>query len=249
MITVTKSSAKGFRQRAERMERSVKGLVRREARLAAVSLAVSTQPFGDGTAARAAGGGATAGDIRRCYATPGQVYAAFADVRQAKAFYWNLMSGKFSAASTIVDQHCPIFRGVSISYFDPRIHHGLRNSRGRIPKNQRPQQIVINPKALDDYVKAEVKRVGFGKAGWASCARGLDGTRGIPGWVTRHRAPATVHERHVPGYSEITLTNQVPYAREILDAAGKSQAIDIANDRLFAALVNEEGRARRAAGV
>lgn len=247
-MTVTNNAAKGFRKRAERMERSVKGLLRREARLCAVSLAFSTQPFGDSKTVLDSGEGATAGDIRRCYATPGQVYADFPEERYAKAFWWRLMRGEFAEAQKIVDAQCPNFRHTRISYFDPRLHQGRRNSRGRISKTQKPLQIVIDPKSLDAYVAAEVKRVGWGKGGWAGCARALDGTRGIPGWVVRHKAPAQVHERHVPGRSEITLVNKVSYASEILDGPRKSQAIDISFDRLFAALVREERAGARAAG-
>src|SRR4051812_7616001 len=83
------------------------GELKRAARLVAVSLATSTQPYGLDEGAKTKGETATGSDIRRCSAPPSQVYAAFPDVRFAKAFYARLKNGEWARAQRIVDEHCP----------------------------------------------------------------------------------------------------------------------------------------------
>jgi hypothetical protein len=211
------------------------GEMKRAARLVAVSLATSTQPYGMDEAAKTEGEVATASDIRRCYATPSQVYAAFPDVRFAKAFYARLKAGQLEHAQSILDANCPTFKGTPIGEFDLFLHQGRRNKRGRISKNQKPLQIVVNPKALFDYIKSEVKLVGWGKSGWAACAKILESTRGLPRWVTRHGAPGVVIDGTRSSDTPfIILINQVSYAALILTPADKAEAVRIGLDRYFA---------------
>jgi hypothetical protein len=247
-ITMTNNAAKGLRARAVAMKRDVPVLLRRAGRLCAVSLAIQTQPFsGVGKDGRKLGEQATAGDIRRCYATPGDVYAAFGDKRYANAFYAKLMSGQIAHAQAIVDSQCPAFRGIPIGHFDLFLHQGRRNSRGRINKKMRPLQIVILTKPLFDYIKAEVKLVGFGKAGWATCARILGGIRGIDAqWVTRHKAPGSVGESN--NGKTLTLTNQVSYATWILTESQKRNAVRIATEKLVESIMIAQQYEARKAG-
>ncbi|HKP92326.1 MAG TPA: hypothetical protein VJS88_00390 [Chthoniobacterales bacterium] len=233
-----RSNFSGTRNKLRKAKSTVRmtfgGEMKRAARIVAVQLAHATQPFGFDEGAKTKGEVATASDIRRCYATPGQVYAAFPDVRFAKAFYARLKKGDIAHAQRLVDAHCPTFKGTPIGHFDLFLHQGRRNKRGRIPQKQKPLQIVVNPKALFDYIKAEVKLVGWGKAGWAACARILESTRGIPRWVTRQKAPGTfVDGTRSTDTPFIILINQVSYAASILTEADKTEAVRIGLDRYF----------------
>src|SRR5437016_12840495 len=96
--------------------------------------------------------------------------------------------------------------------------------------------VVRDPSKLHSYVLMEANKVGFGKGGWATCARVLGGIRGIPRWVTKHNSPGTVIENYGADRTTITLVNQVPYASAILTSSGKAEAIQIATDRLFSSI-------------
>lgn len=214
------------------IKNSVPGFLRQEARLTAVELARRTQPFGDGPAPRAVGQAATTADIYRVYATPGKAYD---DVQEnAKASFWRAVKASaWNRAQTILNRFGSTLKGITFNSFDSgAAHRQLRNNQGRIPKSQKPVMIVKDPKTLKTYVDSEVKKVGEGKGGWATCAKALGGTRGIPGWVSRQNSPGQVIENYKAELSSVTMTNQVPYASEILSEDEKQNAIDIAKDRL-----------------
>jgi hypothetical protein len=102
--------------------------------------------------------------------------------------------------------------------------------------------VVQTTRDLNKYIKDEMKLVGFGKDGWGSCAKILGGTRGLPQWVTRQKAPATVIEDHNSENPTVTMVNEVNYAQDILDPSEKREAVDIGLSRLRDALFNEERR-------
>lgn len=84
-IRVTNNAAKGFRRRAQMVQRSLPGLLRRAGRICAVSLATQTQPFGIGTDAQQLGQTAVVRDIRRVYALPSDAFPAFTNKKAAGA--------------------------------------------------------------------------------------------------------------------------------------------------------------------
>ncbi len=238
----TRGSDELFRKMGWTIKNSVPGFLRQEARLVAVECARRAQPFGDGATARAVGEAATTSDIYRIYATAGKVYAAFANKGAATKFLKAMLAGNYQKANWIMVTHCPRFSNKQIKPFDGgAAHRQFRNNRGRIPKSQEPA-FVVQPDsssswstattALKAYIQQEVSRVGFGKGGWATCAKALGGTRGIPGWVSRQNSPGQVIENYKAELSSVTMTNQVPYASEILTEFEKQNAIDIAKDRL-----------------
>ncbi len=215
------------------MKNSVPGFLRQEARLVAVECARRAQPFGDNATTQKVGQVATSSDIYRVYTTPGAVYEAFPNEGVAKVFWFHFKSGRYSEASGIVNKSCLKFAGIPIDNFDGGAAHSrLRNNQGRISKSQRPVMIVKNPRELKNYVESEEKKVGFGKGGWATCAKSLGGTRGIPGFVSRQNSPGQVIENYKAELSSVTMTNQVPYASEILTEYEKQNAINIGKDRL-----------------
>lgn len=248
-ITVTNNAAKGFRRRAQLVERSLPQLLRRAGRLCAVSLATQTQPFGLGTDAQLLGQTATVRDIRKVYALPSDVFPAFGNPKAAGAFWRAVQAGDWGKATGILHRDCPRYRNLEIRPFDGgQAHKANRNNRGRIAKSQGYIFIVQNAADLKAYINVEFKLVGFGKGGWASCARPLGGTAGLPGWITKHKAPGRVEQRSGKGLAEIVLINQVTYASEILSESQKRVAVEIAGDRLFKALQIEERKAAQAAG-
>ncbi len=223
----------------------------RAGRLIAVSLATSAVPYGLGEDARKLGESATASQIRRCYATPGQVFAAFPDQNKAKTFWKAIKAGNFARAQKTMQAHCPRFANKEIKAFDDgAAHRANRNSRGRVSKRQEPVFVVQTTRDLTAYVKKEVDRVGEGKAGWGACAKALGGTRGLPQWVTRHAGKLSLglveQNQSNPQRPFVRMTNQVPYAKNILSETDKQVALRIGVDRLANAIFTEERRMARA---
>lgn len=229
----TSSSDALFKKMGWTLKNSVPGYLRQEARLVAVSLAIQTQPFGSSATSQAVGQVAVSRDIYRVYATPGTVYKDIANQGAASGFWKAVKSSAWDRAAQIVQRASGSFKSTPISGFDGGAQHkSLRNNQGRIPESQKPVMIVRNPSAIKTYVSAEQKKVGFGKGGWAACARALGGTRGIPGWVSRQNSPGTVIENYKAERSSVVMTNEVPYASEILSPSQKQEAINVALDRL-----------------
>lgn len=247
-ITVTNNAGPAFRKRAKTLERSLPALMRRAGRLCAVSLAKQTQPFGTDTNAQAMGQRAVVRDIRKIYALPSDVFAAFSDKRQAAAFWKAVQRGDWVRANGIMRKDCPKFRNVDFRPFDEGQAHQANRVRGRIKKGARPIFIVREAGRLKAYINAEFRLVGWVKGGWAACARALGGVSGLPGWITRHKSPGRIEERFGNGRAEITLINRVGYATEALSESQKRDAVDLAGDRLFKALQIEERKAAIAAG-
>jgi hypothetical protein len=248
-MTVTNNAAKGFRARAATVERSLPQLLRRAGRLCAVSLATQAQPFGTGSDAQLLGQRAVVRDIRKVYALPSDIFPGFPNPQLAAAFWQAVQAGDWSRANGVLHRDCPRYRNLEIRPFDGgAAHKANRNNRGRIAKSQSYVFIVQNAAELKAYINVEFKLVGFAKAGWAACARALGGVSGLPGWITRHKAPGRVEERYGNGLAEIILVNQVTYASEVLSEAQKRAAVQIAGDRLFKALQIEERKAAQAAG-
>ncbi len=220
-----------FKQMGWTAKNSLPGYLRQEARLTAVALAYQTQPFGDNS--QGAGIAATATDIRRVYATVGQVFKDINNAGSAAGFWKAVVARQWTRAQKILAKSGNAFRLTLIQPFDGgAAHRQLRNNQGRIPKSQKAVMIVQDATRLKTYVDLETKKVGFGKGGWVACARALGGTRGIPGWVSRQKSPGTVVERYNTAISSVVMTNQVPYASEIITAGGKADAIRIAGQRL-----------------
>ncbi len=228
-----------FKERGLTLKNSLPGLMRQAGRLAAVSLAFQTQPFGDSEVSEALGKVATNRDIYKVYTTPGKAYDDIKNTNQgaAKGFWKAVTARQWDRARKILAKSGNILKFTQIQPFDGGAQHRqLRNNRGRITGAQKPVMIVQDVSRLRSYVDVETKKVGYGKGGWATCARALGGIRGIPRWVTKHNSPGTVIENYGTDRTSITLINQVPYASSILSPAGKAEAVRIAGQRLFRSL-------------
>jgi hypothetical protein len=242
----------------QKLQNRVRGLkatlpeqLHRAGRIVAVSLATSSVPYGLGEDARKLGEAATASQIRRCYATPGQVFEAFPNKGSAQVFWFHLKAGRYSQAQSVMQKLCPKFASKEIKPFDGgEAHRNARNARGRVSKKQEPVFVVQTTRDLTAYVNKEVDRVGEGKAGWGACAKALGGTAGLPQWVTRHAGKLSLglveENQSNPQRPFIRMTNQVPYAKNILSETDKQVALRIGLDRLGRAIFNEQLHIARA---
>ena len=223
--------------------------MRQAGRLCAVSLAFQTQPFGDSDQSEALGKVATNRDIYRVYATPGKAYSDIQDAGAQAGFWKAVKSSAWNRAQRILNRSGNALKFATIDNFDGgEQHRQLRNNQGRIPASQKAVMVVRNPSALKTYVAAETNKVGFGKGGWATCARILGGIRGIPRWIGKHGSPGQAIENYGAEMTSITLINQVPYADAILSPIQKQEAVGIAVERLFRSIqIAERNRGRAVA--
>ncbi len=225
------------REKGLNLKTSLPAVLHQAGRLCAVSAAFQAQPFGIDEKAQALGVVATTRDIYRVYATPGVAWKDIQD-KGAQAGFWKAVkTSAWGRAAKILNRAGAVFKNTPIDNFDGgALHRQSRNNSGRVPKRLAPAVIVKDPSKLKTYVATEAGKVGFGKGGWASCARALGGTRGIPGWISRQNAPGTVIENYGATVMSITMTNQVPYASSILSPAQKQEAVRIAMDKLRASI-------------
>jgi hypothetical protein len=225
---------------------SIEDELERAGRLISVSLATSAQPYGIDTGARSRGEASTSSDVRRCYATPGNVFEAFPDEGQAAAFWKAIKAGNFSAAQKIMQRSCPGFANKEIRPFDGgAAHRNARNNRGRVSRNQEPVFVVQTTRDLSAYVKSEVGHVGEGKGGWAACAKILGGSRGLPQWITRHagkRSAGFVGKDYRANVKRVRLENRVRYAQNLLTPGDKAQAVGIGIERMTRGILIAERR-------
>lgn len=212
--------------------RDMKDILKQEARLFCVALAKYTQPFGLDQNAKAMGEAAVRRDIRKVYATPSWVWGEInktnstAAKNAARAVMGYLQKKKYEEAEKILKRF-----GIQLSTgkFDAR-YHKERFVGGKL-KGRDYSQIVAEEKELEDYIRQKMKLVGFAKSGWASCARMLGGTRGVPAWARKNNAPAMVvdhsNSRDDPHF---ILVNAIDYTSRVLSASGMQGAVD---ERVF----------------
>ncbi len=220
------------REKGLNLKTSLPAVLHQAARLCAVSAAFQAQPFGIDEKAQALGVVATTSDIYRVYATPGKAWKDISDEGAAAGFWKAVKTSAWDRAAKILNRSGAQLKSTLIDNFDGGAQHRQLRSRGRISKSQKPVMIVKDAQKLKSYVITEIKKVGFGKGGWSSCAGALGGTRGIPGWISRQNSPGIVHEDYGASVMSITMTNQVPYASSILSPAQKAEAVRVAIDKL-----------------
>jgi hypothetical protein len=205
------------------------------ARLVAVSLAASTQPYGTGKASQELGKKRVSADIHRVFGTPSSIYETLmeTDAGQAVEFWKAHKANDDSFMQEILHAN-----GVDVSIANdpsPMIHAAARTKRGGVHKNYRMRQLVLKEASLKRYIIKRQKMVGFAKAGWAKAADACGGHRGIPAWASSKHPTA-------PGGARITrdairplvvLENRVNYVTDILPPREIEGAIDIAFQRAF----------------
>jgi hypothetical protein len=248
-INTTKLKAK-LRSMSRNVHRTATEVLESEGRIAAISLAKSTQPFGTGADAQNMGERAVSRDIKKVYVTIGDVFASLPDSREgdAKQFWKLVQSGQYEAARQILSNTGSRFGKIPIGRFDGgSLHAQARNAKtGRVSQKD-PSLVVTDASALIDYGKSKVNLVGYGKSAWADLARQLGGTRGLrapklPGgerditanWITRKGGKGHITRNYGDGSRPVlTLTSSVRYADNILSQSAMNNAVRIARNRII----------------
>ena len=224
--------------------KSVGSIMKQEARLVGVQLARYTQPFGFGDDAKKLGEGAIARDTQRAfYVLPDNLVANPTPISSGKYAGWLKLF--ITKAGTIYVVRPENYRANDTSQTLFRHHNELRNKDGIVPKktgwvDKQPDFVAINLWVISQsqynaYLPFIQKEVGFAKAGWATAISGIGGTRGIPGWVTRHKnkSPGSVNDQTAnEDNPTISIVNEVNYTSRVLSESGKRGAIRDAEYRL-----------------
>jgi hypothetical protein len=207
----------------------------RTARLVAVSVAHSTQPYGKDKATKDTAERRVSRDIRRVFATPFSVYSELerkADSFSAGQFWAAWKSRDEARMKEIMDRES---LGLTIIRAPQKsIHQQRRNSRGQVSSGV-PMHMITDPRALDRYIKDRQRRVGFAKSGWAAAADECGGHRGIPQWASsRHkgRAPGGATISRDTAKPMVILHNNVSYIRQVCPPEQIATAVSIAYERL-----------------
>jgi len=131
-------------------------------------------------------------------------------------------SGKYSEAASVLNTHGKTDRRYSVGMFDG----GELHRKQRFVRKPREMLICVDFKNAVKYGTKEIKLVGFAKGGFAAGARQLGGVRGIPGFATRQKSPGTGSVTGDGKTLAVTLTNDVRYIENALDAHGEARAIE-----------------------
>jgi hypothetical protein len=219
-----------------RIVQTVPELMKAVGRLAAVSCATATVPFGLDDGARRKDEAAIMRDIHRVYATPDRVAKSFPDPSKGNLFLSAIANRQYGKAQAVVDSFSSAFRNVPIQPFDGGNAHEAARRKGIIPANQRPAMIVQTSRNLNAYIDKKIGHAGEAKGGWATCALILGGMRGIPQWITRHAgglSPGNVIESYTNGIARVQMTNLVRYASDTISETDKIAAIRIGFERFI----------------
>lgn len=235
MFTVELQGAEDVMRSVERFSqiagRSLEEEIIAIGRLVAVSLAVSTQPYGKGKDARDRGQQRVETDIRKVFRTPSNVYQSLLedDPSEARKFWRAITEGKISWIEKILrDNAIDLEVGPSPV---PSYHDSARGRNGRV--KGRARMMVTRQQELNRYIKKRQKMVGFAKSGWALAADDCGGHRGIPAWASSRHPGSHGHAiiRRDVIRPSILLVNSVRYVDEILPQREINTAIGIAYER------------------
>ena len=231
--------------------------MRIQARMLCVSLANSTQPFGDDSKAKTIGEKAVTRDIDRVYKTGSTAVREIAalplprgktatqNAKQAAAALAGLLGGKgkgkgkqkpkIGEAQNLLDRiRYKPYVNTKIGVFDQgQAHNKARFGRRKsVPKNQFVSQVVTKDSQLTKYFKEKRGNVGIAKSGWAVCAGLLGGFKGIPKWVYRHTGGGRVNDQSGKGLGIVSkpfiqMTNTIPWINAVISTATIQKSIDI----------------------
>lgn len=227
-------------------------VIRSQARLVAVNLAIQTQPFGDSSTGKSQGEGAIRRDLNYIFKPLNErSMAFFREVLGGRQVRLQLKRKDGSVWITDLDEY--LSRG-RMKYF----HQGQRTAgRGNV-KNANKKNVtrdigrhdahprgIVSQADFQSYIAKTIKKVGIAKAGWAACAKQLRGSkdtrsraRGVPGWVTRHidkRAKGDVSDMTAGKNPYVEMTNLVPWIDKCLSPGQMQRALDIQREKMIKA--------------
>jgi hypothetical protein len=242
--------------------KAIGSTLRRNARLMAVNLATSTPPYGKSPSSKKLGEMATQNDILRVY-RPGTdtKFAHSSSVPSFEATIKKTVTENISLREAILGALAAkdtgklnaIFRNVkgfskihAKDAVHPSFHHRSRNNYGRVRKNWKANEVVLNTSDLKSYVKARQLRVGMTKASWAAAAIKVnadvkDALSGIPAWVKRHinNVPSAVIDNAESIAPHIKLTNKLPWASFAMRKNDMDEAIRISRQKFYKSMGTE----------
>lgn len=191
-------------------------------RLFAADLAFNTRPIGKTAASANAGRDKVENRIRFIYPSVAMMAALLEPhgERVKMAFVSRVKKKEFGGAARILNDIFP--SSYTIGEFDGGELHKKQQFSRRVEK----RLVVINYPKVEAYIREKKKLVGFAKGGFAAAARQLGGVRGIPGFATRQNAPGSGSVTGDGKNLTVTMTNDVDYIEEALDAHGEARAIN-----------------------
>lgn len=212
---------RGIQKLADAAGKGAKEVMIPQARLFCADLAYNTRPIGktakDGKDHREK----VKNRINSIYLTVGAAVNIIKEQSPAGAVVFRKMLRKrdYTEARKIMNEFA---RGHwSVGTFDGgKLHRDQRYTRGL-----RIRMVVIDKAAVTAYIKKTVKLSGFAKAGFAAAARQLGGIRGIPGFVTRQKAPGRGKVSGDKKTLKIEIFNDVRYLEFALDHTGEDRAL------------------------
>lgn len=246
MIEVTVNTL-GLEQKILRLaaytKKSVGEVMRQEGRLLGIQLARYTQPFGFGNDSRDQGSNAIKRDVLRAfYVLPDALCQKPTQIQTGEYAGWlRLFANQQGIVFAVEQKNFRIQESNQTLY---RHHQELRNNNGIVPANRNMvtkqnrfaaiNLWVITESQLASYLPFIQKEVGFAKAGWATAIDSLGGTRGLPGWVTRHKgkAPGKAIDQTQLETPTLTLVNEINYTSRVLSESGQRGAVKDAEYRL-----------------
>lgn len=200
---------------------TVKEVLPAQMRLFAADLAFNTRPIGKTSAAQKDGQEHVERRILTVYPSVGMMadMLALKEERLKNAFIALIKKKKFTQAARLLND---LFASnYEVGEFDGGTLHKDQQFTRKVNK----RLVVINYSKVTQYVREKKKLVGFAKGGFAAAARQLGGVRGIPGFATRQNAPGTGRVDGDGKALSVTMTNDVRYIEDALDAHGESRAI------------------------
>lgn len=234
----------------------IQELLHTRGRFVAIVAATHTQPFGADGAGKKKGEEAIRRDVRRIFLTANEFAdrLSLSSAPRLQATLQNaLRTGQWDRVEAIFEKTG--YRRLKLMQSPDASLHQAARVNGKVPKGTRPVGILQSQGSRDAYIKKVQKGVGFAKGGWATCAElftkaKTNGrlTRGIPGWVSRHKGKAggsVVDNSMDPNSPFVELSNNVRYASQCLSQGQANAAADQAEANMMKELEMKLARESR----
>jgi hypothetical protein len=220
---------------AEATGRSMVEQIIATARIVAVSLATSTQPYGLGKDVHTGMQAKISRQINLVFRTPPSVFAELEskDPAAASRFWKAHKADDISFMSEIMSAN-----GITLTIASspsPELHSKARTKKGNVHKKYRARQLVTQESTLEWYILKKQGMAGFAKAGWAKAADACGGHRGIPAWASSEHgsAPGGARISRDPVRPSVIIENHVNYITDVLPSAEIEKALTIAYGRML----------------
>lgn len=236
-MDLTSASAQALNQAIQKLadeaQKEIKETLTKQARLLCVDFALNTRPLEKGSGGKKKGEANIEAKILSIYVPIG---AAWSLLEAHKAGYGGafismVKKGKNSEAAAFLSKY-------SRKKFEVGPFDGGKLHRDQMFQGRTKNRMVVTDfdKTVPKYVKLVQKRVGYAKGGFAAAARDLGGTRGIPGFASRHSSPGKGSVTGDGKSLTVNIENGVKYARMALEPAKESQALDYRKRQIEAVL-------------